>query len=255
MRKYLRKVYLSVFGFFKEPSNSVHILNSHFVSEGRSDSIIFERLLSKLSKKAKFINVDEALSLISSMKKIDKPYISFTYDDGFEECYTKIAPELEKYGVRGTFFINPGFINGNAAYCANFTQNTVRTPRKNSMTWEQVIELDSRGHTIGCHTYDHIRLNTTDEQVIKSQLLRSKREIERRLNKPCKYLAYPYGQASDLSEVALDIALNYYTHVFSGCNFINYYSFDRRVVNRRHIEGNWPLQHVNYFLSHLRTFD
>ena len=32
--------------------------------------------------------------------------ISYTFDDGYVEHYTVAAPELEKHGFRGTFWVN-----------------------------------------------------------------------------------------------------------------------------------------------------
>ena len=32
--------------------------------------------------------------------------ISYTFDDGLAEHYTLVAPQLERRGFRGTFFIN-----------------------------------------------------------------------------------------------------------------------------------------------------
>lgn len=41
--------------------------------------------------------------------------ISYTFDDGLKEHYTHAAPQLEKRGFRGTFWINGAKINEDTA--------------------------------------------------------------------------------------------------------------------------------------------
>ena len=60
--------------------------------------------------------------------------VEFTFDDGGISFYTLIAPILEKYGLRGIFFISTKYLN-----TPNF----------------QVKELDMRGHIIASHSHTH----------------------------------------------------------------------------------------------------
>ena len=71
---------------------------------------------------------------------------SFTFDDGNKDNFTIAAPELEKRGWRGTFWLNcsriPGEIRG----------------RKIKMTWDDVVALHQRGHEMSNHGWDHKKL-------------------------------------------------------------------------------------------------
>ena len=62
--------------------------------------------------------------------------ISYTFNDGLAEHYTLAAPELEKRGFRGTFFINGAKINT----AGNKPADTTR------LTWQQVKEMSERGY-------------------------------------------------------------------------------------------------------------
>ncbi len=62
--------------------------------------------------------------------------ISYTFNDGLAEHYTLAAPELEKRGFRGTFFINGAKINT----AGNNPADTTR------LTWQQVKEMSERGY-------------------------------------------------------------------------------------------------------------
>lgn len=67
------------------------------------------------------------------------PIFCLTFDDGYASCYSIVKPMLEAAGLRGTFYITKGTVNGGANY----------------MTTAQVKELYDAGHMIGNHFRDH----------------------------------------------------------------------------------------------------
>lgn len=73
--------------------------------------------------------------------------------------------------------------------------------------------------------------------------------IEEKLGTSCDYFAFPYGKLKHVNAKALDIACDNYKYVFSQSNYKNYFSFEGRVINRRHFEPFWPITHVYFFLS------
>ncbi|NLI35987.1 MAG: polysaccharide deacetylase family protein [Bacteroidales bacterium] len=64
--------------------------------------------------------------------------VTFTFDDGGISFYNIIAPILEKYGFKGTFFIPTAYIG-----------------TKGFLNKEQIVELYHRGHIIGSHSHTH----------------------------------------------------------------------------------------------------
>ena len=66
--------------------------------------------------------------------------VIFTFDDGGSSAFTQIAPVLEKYGMRGVFFISTTYIG---------------TPGFMSAT--EIAQLSQRGHVIGSHGHSHIK--------------------------------------------------------------------------------------------------
>lgn len=81
-----------------------------------------------------------------------KPYLSFTFDDGWESAFTNSAPLLDRYGYEGTFYLNPSTID-----TANF------------MTSKQVAELASNGHQLASHGYEHANFTTLERSAIDYQ--------------------------------------------------------------------------------------
>jgi peptidoglycan/xylan/chitin deacetylase (PgdA/CDA1 family) len=76
--------------------------------------------------------------VICQWKNDAKAALSFSFDDATVDHFTLAAPMLEKYGLRGTFFIVVNWIG-----------------KGNRLTWDHVKSLEERGHEIGSHTMTH----------------------------------------------------------------------------------------------------
>lgn len=247
-----RKCILDCLGLFARPANGVHILNGHMINRGdpsQTSKSHFRNQLKLLSRYVQFIQVEEAVSLITQGKSVDAPLVAFTFDDGFMECHSMIAPILEEFGVNAAFFINPNFAEGDENYIRYFTENTVLTPGKSPMRWKEIKELHMRGHIIGAHTMDHYMINDDNLQELDRQIGECKSVIEDKLSVPCDYFAFPYGRLEHANKDSIDIACKYYKYVFSQSDYKHYFSFNGRVINRRHFEPFWPIGHLYYFLS------
>lgn len=252
VRGLVRGCVLDLLGAFAKPVIGVHILNGHMICQGvgnQKSKEKFHDLLSKMSKNACFINIEEAVDLIIQKRQVNYPLVAFTFDDGFMDCYSMIAPVLENFGINAAFFINPNFAEGDVDYIHNFTEHIVLTPDKAPMRWEEIQKLHNRGHIIGAHTMDHYMINTEDTKELEYQIGNCKLIIEEKLGTSCDYFAFPYGKLKHVNAKALDIACDNYKYVFSQSNYKNYFSFEGRVINRRHFEPFWPITHVYFFLS------
>lgn len=256
LRSILRHIVLDILGLLSKPAPGVHILNGHVVGRGcdgaltDADADTFRRQLRKLLKLGvRFIRFEEAVRLISQGARPDEPLVAFSFDDGFIEHYTHIAPVLEEFGVNGAFFVNPCFAEGDDAYIANFTDNTVLTPGKHPMRWEQIEDLHRRGHIIGAHTLDHYMINDDNTAELTRQIATCRERIEEHTGAPCRWFAFPYGRLEHANQKSIDIACNHYDYVFSQSDYKHYYSYGGRVINRRHFEPFWPVRHVVYFIS------
>ena len=221
---------------------------------GESNIEVFLSQLKELQKISTFINVEEAVSLICERKEVNDTLIAFTFDDGFEECATMIAPALEQFSVNGAFFINPNFVEGDEVYIKNFTEKIVHAPGKRPMRWNDIIKMQKAGHIIGAHTMDHYMINSDDLTELEHQIIDCKKIIECKLNASCEYFAFPFGRLEHANPLSIDIAVNHYKHVFSQSDYKNYFSFNEKVINRRHFEPNWPVSHVKYFISHPKKY-
>ena len=118
-----------------------------------------------------------------------KPHIAFTFDDGTIDHYEVVAPMLELYDVRGTFFINSGHIG---------------TP--GFMNASQILDLQLRGHEIGGHGVNQAeRLSDLSPET---QLLRIQTDYNTLVGlglQPTSF-AWPYGYTSpELIEIVQNV--------------------------------------------------
>jgi peptidoglycan/xylan/chitin deacetylase (PgdA/CDA1 family) len=253
MRALLRNIFLIIAGSFKRPKPGIHIINSHFITpyekDTERDNRIYDNYLSYLQKYAKFITLEEATNrILSNSIPNNEVLLTFTFDDGFEEGYSIIAPLLEKYNTRGTFFINANYIESGETYQQEFNKR-VNTFTKKPMTWEQLKDLHERGHLIGSHNLDHSNFAEIGDDDISFQISKNKKILEEKLSYECHYFAWTYGQIKHFPIKALELTQKYHNYIYSDTNFKHYFSLNNKVINRRHIEPFWPKSHINYFLG------
>lgn len=256
MRLLLRNILLNILGTLKKPKPGIHIINSHYVTPGvldeSRDSKTFDKFVENLNSIGEMTSIEKVIHDLIE-KKWTKKNLQFilTFDDGFEECYTVIAPILEKYNCRGMFFINSNYISSDDTYQSEF-QERIHLTTKKPMSWSQVIDLHKRGHTIGSHTLDHYNLAEITNEDIEIQIIKNKQILEEKLNYKCESFAWPYGRLKDFPSFALETAKKHHKYIFSSANYQYYFSENDEVINRRHLEPFWPELHVNYFLSALK---
>ncbi|MBQ8713265.1 MAG: polysaccharide deacetylase family protein [Prevotella sp.] len=253
LRAFARNRVLDFLGTLAKPANGIHILNGHRVQQEKEPET-FRALLLKLRESVRFVRIEDAVQGICRHDTPDVPLVAFTFDDGFMECYDTFAPVLEEFNTNALFFVNPNYVDGDEAYIRNFNENIVMTPGKRPMRWQQLKELQQRGHLIGAHTMDHYMINSNRQDILEYQIAACRTAIEQQLGTPCEYFAFPYGKLTHANRQSIDIACNTYRYVFSQSDYKHYFSFNGQVINRRHFEPFWPYRHVSYFLSCNKTY-
>jgi peptidoglycan/xylan/chitin deacetylase (PgdA/CDA1 family) len=104
--------------------------------------------------------------------------VLITFDDGYRNVLTDAAPILDRLGIRATAFVITGRIsNGDSSF----------------LTWRQLRALEGLGIEIGSHTVSHPDLRTLGDRALSAELINSRRRLERALEHPVQWLAYPYG--------------------------------------------------------------
>ncbi len=81
-----------------------------------------------------------------------------------------------------------------------------RPPSDLFLDWDDARLLHRRGFSIGSHTCTHPILARESSPVQQVELERSKEILERELDTPIELLAYPNGEATDVSDMTVDTA-------------------------------------------------
>lgn len=138
------------------------------------------------------ISLDELTSGWQGAPLPAKPII-ITFDDGFANQYQAFEL-LVKYGMKATFYIMPGGPESRWCLGPNRTNFSCGEPY---LSWQQITAIDKSGLVkIEAHTLDHLNLVRLSPAAALHQLVASKAELEARLGRPVRHMAYPYGQAN-----------------------------------------------------------
>lgn len=114
-----------------------------------------------------------------------------TFDDGYIDFYSTVAPLLAERGLPATLYITTGALHapGRPADGGLF-------PPAPMLSWGQVEELDELGVEIGGHTRTHPQLDTLPGPRLRDEVVGCKRQLEDALGHPVTAFAYPHGYSS-----------------------------------------------------------
>jgi peptidoglycan/xylan/chitin deacetylase (PgdA/CDA1 family) len=149
----------------------------------------------------------------------DRPAMLLTFDDGFVSNYEVAAPLLEQMGVRGVFFVVPAFSLSapDASRAFHREQLHGREDRyERAMTPEEIRDLAERGHTIGNHTFSHLRLSAMPADGYRHQILDAADIIESWIGRPVDAFAWPYVW-NGITPAAHRLAAGRHRYCFSPC--------------------------------------
>lgn len=107
----------------------------------------------------------------------NRPIVSITFDDGWEDQYQYALPLLQGAGLPATFYIISGELNDQPTY----------------MSGAQVQNLYADGMEIGSHTITHPDLTTVSQSQLVNEMSQSQATLQNLLGAPVTDFAYPYG--------------------------------------------------------------
>ncbi len=112
--------------------------------------------------------------------------ISYTYDDGLEEHYTLVFPEMEKAGFKGTFWIWGKGIG-----------NVAEQQGKARMTWAQMKEMAGKGHEISSHSWSHANLKNMGMKEVQMEVGRNDSIIQAEIGERPLTFCYPFNSYNE----------------------------------------------------------
>jgi peptidoglycan/xylan/chitin deacetylase (PgdA/CDA1 family) len=121
--------------------------------------------------------------------------VHVTFDDAFASVANAV-PVLERLGVRATVFVCSGYPDdGRPLDLPELETEVAEHPDDlRTATWDDLRALAAKGIEIGAHSVSHAHLCGLSDDQFAKELRESKERIEAELERPCPFLAYPYGE-------------------------------------------------------------
>lgn len=121
-----------------------------------------------------------------------------TFDDAFLDFAEAAHPILKTHGFSSVVFVPTGKLGGPEAWLG------ADTPARTLMSWDQIELLARDGVEFGSHSINHADLTAIPPDERRREIVESGDELERRLGKPTRTFAAPYGHVNKpaLAEIA-----------------------------------------------------
>lgn len=147
----------------------------------------FKSQINYLRKYYQFISLTDLVNYIKGKKEIKQPSVVISFDDGYQDILLtkKFLTEL---GIRPVVFIisDPDHLDRN-----------IIGNHKPLLNNKQIKELNAAGWEIGCHSASHTNFSKIKFSEITEEILKSKKDLENKLNFKIKYFSYPKGVYSE----------------------------------------------------------
>jgi len=118
-----------------------------------------------------------------------------TFDDAFSSV-DLAYPILTSMALPATVFVATAFADSNEPLQwpgIDVWNDSAHAGELRGLSWQRLRQLADRGWEIGSHTRTHPRLTQLTDAELVTELRESRDACERALGRPCRSLAYPYG--------------------------------------------------------------
>lgn len=202
---------------------------------------LFLRQARFLKEHYRVASLGEAIAMLKA-GRVEAPTVVLTLDDGYRDNFINLRAVTESIGIPATLFV----CTGNVSLQKEFNHDLERGVRGFwPLTWEQIEDLSHSGFEIGSHTRSHFDCGSRDIQALRTEIVDSKTDLERRLGSSVRFFAFPWGQPANMSKEAIQLAKQTYPHYCSAFGGVNFPSRDgqfRHIRRISHPNDIWELE-------------
>ena len=218
----------------------------------------FNRHLRYLKNYGDFITLDAAVDILGGREGIPGNYFCITFDDGFKNCATNALPILAENECPAAFFLPTDYIGYSAIEAADITHDLfpfisdIYSLSIEFLDWADVRKLVEAGMTIGSHTCSHAHLINLNAEQVRSEMVKSKEKMERKLGLDCYHFACPWGipgkdfKVPGDQRIAKEVGYKSFLTTERGPNCKTTDPFS---IRRDHILAKWGTYQLRYFFS------
>lgn len=204
MRQELKRRFASFYGRLQRPrrAGDLVILNYHSVQPNEPFSTppdAFDAQLEWLAARFDLPTLDAWLEHVARGTRPSRAAALVTFDDGYENVHRFAYPSLRRLGVPSVLFVTTGFLDGGFGV----EERLAMYGNLPALSWEQLVELQRNGVTVGSHTHRHLDLGQASEAEVGEELRHSKQLLEERLGSPIRYFSYPWGQRRNIGRTTI----------------------------------------------------
>ena len=173
----------------------VPIVCYHSVTEARIDSDphkqhiprqLFLEHLDYLQQQYNVVSLSDYLAARREKRRLPDKSVVLTFDDGFEDFFAVVAPQLRERKLPATVFVITERAEG------KFIPNG-----ESFLNWSEIQALAAQGVDIGSHTCSHSNLTEMSPSEATKELRESYERLESRVGRSQLALSYPFGQMSE----------------------------------------------------------
>jgi len=235
------------------------VVNYHGVSSHYLNA--FKLQLSYLKNAYCIISPSEIDLYFEKKLTSEKPFLLLTFDDGLSN-QLEVAKYLHQQNIQTYFFIIPTFINTEKTHQKAYYRENIRSQTNsfmekedadyNALSWDDVKEILSMGHSIGAHSSSHAMLaNEKDIAKVYFEIVECKAQIvfamqpqSIKINSFCSIINTANSVGKKEAQV---IAQNYKYHfsTFPGSNTQR----NKQLIRRCNVEAHFSEGEVKFSMG------
>jgi peptidoglycan/xylan/chitin deacetylase (PgdA/CDA1 family) len=162
----------------------------------------FARHIDWLRTRFELISLEEVQRRLR-LGRNNRPAVSITFDDGYDENCHRALPLLIRESIPCTYFVTTHNVLENEPFPHDVARGRPLPP--NSL--QQLRALAAAGIEIGAHSRRHVDLGRiSGRRRLAEEVVDARDELSAAIGRPVRYFAFPFGQHRNLNAEVFQLA-------------------------------------------------
>ncbi len=144
----------------------------------------------------KTVSLEDVYKYIGGTGSLPSKPVVITFDDGYQNFYTKAYPILNQYGFKATNFVNSNYIGELESERNNSNEwepgaEERQYPTKH-LLWSEIQTMKNNGMIFEAHSKTHRDLTSLSASEAEDEIAGSKAIIDSKLGTSANFFSYPF---------------------------------------------------------------